>query len=159
MSSQIPLPLLLSGADISVDFDLSVIAQIAIFGLFVVVLKPILFDPVLKLFEEREKLTEGARAEARTMDARASELIAKFEAEIEKVRSEAAQERDRLRAETAKLESKMLEEAKADAARILTEGRARIAKDVGALRAELAASQPALAAQIASKMLGREVAS
>lgn len=151
--------LFLSGADVNVDFDLSFLAQIALFGLFIVVLKPILFDPVLKLFEEREKLTDGARGEARSMDGRAAELISKFEAEIEKVRHEAAQERDRLRAETAKLEAKMMEEAKADAARILTDGRTRIAKEVAALRGELEAARPALAQQIASKMLGREVSS
>lgn len=151
--------LFLSGADVNVDFDLSFLAQIALFGLFVVVLKPVLFDPVLRLFEEREKLTDGARATARTMDEKAAELIAKFESEIEKVRHEAAQERDRLRAETAKLEARMLEEAKADAARILAEGRTRIEREVSTLRAELEASRPALAGQIAAKMLGREVGS
>ena len=152
-------PLFLSSAEVNVDFDLSFLAQIALFGLFIVVLKPVLFDPVLRLFEEREKLTDGARATARTMDEKAAELIAKFESEIEKVRHEAAQERDRLCAETAKLEAKMLEEAKADAARILAEGRTRIGREVSSLRAELEASRPGLAGQIAAKMLGREVGS
>lgn len=147
----------LSGSDVNVDFDLSVLAQIALFGLFMVVLKPILFDPILKLFEEREKLTDGSRGTAREMDERAAALVAKFEAEIEKVRREATVERDRLRAETVKLEAKMLEDAKADATRILTEGRAKIEKEVASLRSELEASRPALAQQIAAKLLGREV--
>jgi F-type H+-transporting ATPase subunit b len=153
------LQLVLSGADVNVDFDLSVVAQIALFGLFIVVLKPVLFDPLLKLFEEREKLTDGSLSTARDLDAKANELLKRFDSEIESVRHEAAAERDRLRAETAKLEAKMLEEAKADAARILTEGRARIEKEVATLRAELEASRPALAEQIASKMIGREVRS
>ncbi len=148
-----------SGADVNVDFDLSFIVQIALFGLFITVLKPLLFDPILKLFEEREKLTEGARAAAREMDEKASSIVARFEAEIEQVRHEGAQERDRLRAETAKLEARMAEEAKADAARILSEGRRKIASEVSALRAELEASRPAMAQQIASKLLGREVGS
>lgn len=153
------IQLVLSGADVNVDFDLSVLAQIALFGMFIVVLKPILFDPLLKLFEEREKLTEGSMQTARDLDARANELIQKFDTEIEAVRREAAAERDRLRAETAKLETKMMEEAKADAARIMAEGRIRIGAEVAALRAELDAARPQLAEQIATKMLGREVRS
>jgi F-type H+-transporting ATPase subunit b len=156
VTSQVPF---LFAADVNVDVDLSVLAQIALFGFFIVVLKPVLFDPLLKLFEEREKLTDGARANARSMDERAAELLSKFESEIEKVRREAALERDRLRAETAKLEAKMMEEAKADAARILSTGREQIAQEVGALRSDLVASRPALAQQIASKLLGREVSS
>lgn len=159
MDTSLPLQLLLSGSDVTVDFDLSVIAQIALFGLFIVVLKPVLFDPLLKLFEEREKLTEGSIGTARDLDAQASELLAKFDSEIESVRREAAQERDRLRAETAKLEAKMMDEAKADATRILTEGRTRIESEVAALRKELEASRPAIAEQIATKLLGREVRS
>ena len=156
MTSQVPF---LFAADVNVDVDLSVLAQIALFGFFIVVLKPVLFDPLLKLFEEREKLTDGARANARSMDERAAELLSKFESEIEKVRREAALERDRLRAETAKPEAKMMEEAKADAARSLSPGREQIAQEVVALRSDLVASRPALAQQIASKLLGREVSS
>lgn len=159
VDTQLPLQLILSGSDVTVDFDLSVIAQIALFGLFIVVLKPVLFDPLLRLFEEREKLTEGSIGAARDLDAKANELLQKFDSEIEAVRREAAQERDRLRGETAKLEARMMDEAKADATRILTEGRAQIAQEVGALRRELEASRPAIAEQIASKMLGREVRS
>mgnify|MGYP001363477425 CR=1 FL=1 len=154
--SQVPF---LFAADVTVDVDLSVLAQIALFGFFIVVLKPVLFDPLLKLFEEREKLTDGARAKARAMDERAAELLSKFETEIEKVRREAALERDRLRAETAKLEAKMLEEAKADAARILSNGREQISAEVESLRRDLDSARPALAQQIASKLLGREVSS
>lgn len=151
--------LILSGADVNVDFDLSFVAQIALFGLFIVILKPILFDPLLKLFEERERLTDGARAQARSMDERAGELLTKFEGELEKVRAEAARDREQLRAETSRLEAQMMEQAKADAAKILAEGREKIATEVGALRRELEASRPALAEQIASKVLGREVVS
>jgi F-type H+-transporting ATPase subunit b len=155
-----PLHLLLaSGADVSVDFDLSFLVQAVLFGLFITLIKPILIDPLMRLFEEREYQSDGARAEARSMDERANELLTRFEGELEKVRKEAAIERDRLRAETAKLEAAMLEEAKSDAARILSEGRSQIATEVSQLRTELSAARPALAQQIASKLLGREVSS
>jgi F-type H+-transporting ATPase subunit b len=148
-----------AGADVNVDFDLSVVAQIALFALFITVLKPVLFDPLLRLFEERERRTDGARAEARKMDEKAAELLARFEAEIELVRREAAAERDKLRAETRELEARVLDEAKRDAARILKQGRERIQSEVQSLKKELDSSRPQLASEIAGKLLGREVQS
>lgn len=150
---------LLSAADVNVDFDLSFLAQVALFALFLMLIKPILFDPMMRLFEERDRRTDGARADARKMDARAAELIARYEGELESVRREAAKDRDVLRAETLKLEAQILEEAKQEAAKILDEGRARITKEVATLRTELEAARPALAEQIASRLLGREVRS
>lgn len=150
---------LFASADVLVDVDLTFLAQFVLFATFVVTLKPLLFEPLMRVFEEREKRTEGAKAEARDMDERAGELLTKYEAELEKVRRIAAAEREKLRAETARLEARIMAEARAEAARVLEEGKLRIAGEVAALRKELVAGQPALAAQIASRVLGREVAS
>jgi F-type H+-transporting ATPase subunit b len=152
-------PLLASGADVNVDFDYSFLVQLVLFGAFIVLLKPIVFDPMLRLFEERERRTEGVRKRAREMDEKAAAFFQKYEAAMETVRREAAQEREHLRAETAKLEARILDEAKVETQRILDEGNAAIATEVARLRTELEAARPALAAQIASKLLGREVQS
>lgn len=156
MNPNAPTPLLASGA-IAVDFDLTFLAQMVLFSTFIVVLKPLLFDPLLRVFEERERRTEGAKREAREMDEKAGELLAHYETELEKVRREAGLERERLRAEAAKIEAQIMAEARADAARIIEEGKEKIAAEVARMRAELAAAQPALAAEIAASMLGREV--
>lgn len=141
------------------DFDLTFLAQLLLFAAFVSLLKPLLFDPLLRVFEERERQTDGAKKLAREMDAEAGDLRKRYEAELEKVRREAGVERERLRAETAKLEAKIMAEARAETARVLDAGKARIAAEVLELRGELERTKPELAAQIASKILGREVAS
>jgi F-type H+-transporting ATPase subunit b len=146
-----------SGSAVTVDFDLTFVAQLVLFATFLVVMKPMLFDPLLRVFEEREKRTEGAKDEARAMDAEAGELAKKYEAELEKVRQAASAEREAERAKTAKIEAQMMAEARAEVAKVLDEGKARIQAEVTELRKELEASRPALAAEIASRMLGREV--
>jgi len=133
------------------------LAQFVLFGLFVSLLKPLLFDPLLRVFEERERRTEGAKAEAREMDAEAGELLQRYEAELARVRREAGIERDHLRAETAKLEAKIMAEARAETAEIIEKGKARIAAETADLRRELEAQKPELAAQIASRILSRQV--
>lgn len=147
----------LFAAAISVDFDLTFLAQFVLFATFIVVLRPLLFDPLLKVFEERERRTEGAKEDARTMDARAGELLTRYEAELEKVRREANVEREKLRNETKVQEAKIMAEARVESARILETGKARITAEVEQLRKELHEGQPQLAAEIASRVLGREV--
>jgi F-type H+-transporting ATPase subunit b len=150
------LPQLLASA-ITVDFDLTFVAQFVLFTAFVTVLKPLLFDPLLKVFEERERRTDGAKKEAREMDAEAGDLLTRYEAELEKVRAEAGREREKLRAETAQIEAKIMMEARAEAARIIETGRARVQTEVAEMRRDLGRARPELASQIASRVLGREV--
>lgn len=144
---------------IDLALDLSVLAQLALFGVFITLMKPLLFDPLLKVFEEREKRTEGAKEEARAMDAEAGELLQKYESELAKVRREAGLERERLRAETAKVEARIMEEARVETAKIIEAGNARITAEVAQLRKELEAGKPALAREIAARILEREVQS
>lgn len=154
-----PSARLFASGDIVVDFDLSFLAQCLLFTFFVVLLKPLIFDPLMKVFEEREKRTDGAKKEAQEMDKQAAELRARYEVERDKVAREAAREREELRAETARLEAQIMAEARAESARILEAGKAKIALEVDALRQELDRQTPALAAEIASRVLGREVSS
>jgi F-type H+-transporting ATPase subunit b len=51
----------------AIDFDLTFVLQMLLFAALIVVLRPLLFDPVLRVFEEREKRTDGARQSARQM--------------------------------------------------------------------------------------------
>lgn len=155
--SPIAFAKLFAAGGVNVDFDLTFLAQFVLFTMFIIVIKPLLFDPLLRVFEERERRTEGAKKQARTMDEKAGELLTRYEAELDKVRREAGQERERLRIETAKIEAQIMAEARAETARILETGKARIAAEVAELRKELEQSRPALATEIASRILGREV--
>jgi len=147
----------LFASNINVDFDATFIAQFILFTAFVLVLRPLLFDPLLKVFAERERRTQGAREKARLMDAKAGDLTQRYEAELDKVRIEANKERDRLRAEAKEIEAKIMAEARADVARILESGKTRITSEVEQMKKDLAEVQPVNAADIASRVLGREV--
>jgi F-type H+-transporting ATPase subunit b len=149
----------LFAAAIELEISAVFFAQFILFGLFISLLKPLLFDPLLRVFEERERRTEGAKAEARAMDAEAGELLQRYEAEVGKIRREAGVERERHRAETTRMEAQIMAEARAEAATILETGKAAIAAEVEGLRRELEVQKPALAAQIAARIMGREVSS
>jgi F-type H+-transporting ATPase subunit b len=145
-----------SAINLAVDF--TAFAQFGLFAVFLILIKPLLFDPLLKVYEAREKATDGAKKEAQEMDAQAGELLQKYEAELAKVRREAGLERERLRADAARMEASIMAAARAETATILEEGKARIATEVAELRRELEAGKPELAARIAGRILDREVA-
>lgn len=147
----------LFASTITVDFDATFIAQFILFTAFILVLRPLLFDPLLKVFAERERRTEGAKENARRMDAKAGELSQRYEAELDKVRVEANQERERLRREAKEIEAKIMDEARVDVARILETGKVRINAEVEQMKKDLAEAQSTHAADIASRVLGREV--
>lgn len=146
-----------AGAGISIDLDLTFTLQMLLFAALIVVLKPLLFDPVLRVFEERERRTDGAKAAAREMQRKAGELLQRYETELVKVGKAAAEERDRMRAETARLEAEILAEARTAAARVLDQGRKEIEQQVERIRFDLGRQSERLARDMAARALGREV--
>jgi len=149
-------PFLAMSSPIELDFNNIVVFQIVIFVFLIAVLKPLLFDPMLKVFGLREERTEGAKKTARELEEQAGELLTRYESELSRVSQAAAAERDRLRAETAKLEAQILHEAREAAAKIVDDGRKRIDTEVNAIRFELGKQSERLAADIATRVLGRE---
>jgi F-type H+-transporting ATPase subunit b len=147
-----------AGGGVNLDFDFTFVVQMVAFTTLVIILKPLLFDPLLKLFEERERRTEGAKLLARRMDERAGELLRRYETELETVRRAAAEEREKLRAEGQRLEAQILAEARADAAKLVERGKANLESERQRLRGELTTHASQIARDIASRVLGREVA-
>lgn len=140
-----------------IDFDLTFIIQMLFFLALVVALKPLLFDPLLKVFEAREERTEGAKDSARQMQNEAGALLERYEAELLRVNAVAAEERDKIRAETSRLESEILQEARDATAAIIEAGRRDISDQVQKIRFDLGKQSEQLGRDIASRALGRDV--
>lgn len=144
-------------AAVTVDLDKSVFFQMALFAVLIIILKPLLFEPMLRVFALREERTDGAKAEARTMQEKAADILSNYEQELAKVRLQATSERELLRKEAAELEASILAEARSSAELIVAEGRERVAQEIAAFSAELAQRESELTAQISSRVLGREL--
>lgn len=142
-------------ASVTVDFDKGVFLQMAMFAIAIALLKPLLFDPMLRLFALREERTEGARAEARHMQERAAEILRNYEVEVARVRADATLERDALRKETAHLEAKILADARTEAEQIAQSGRVQIAEEMAAFHDVLTQRTMDLSGQIVGSILGR----
>ena len=142
---------------VNVDLDLTFLMHFILFGAFVVIMKDLIFDPMIKVFERREKMTSGEIDEARKMDEEAIALKQELDAKLEEIRREAATDREQVRARVKKLENELLEDARSTMDAKLDKGMRQIREEVEAIQAELAKKRAPLAADIATRVLGREV--
>jgi len=151
------VPVLALSGGVSLDFDNTLVFQVAIFILLMFLLEPLLFAPVLRVFALREDRTEGAKAQARELDEQATELYVRYQRELERVNRVAAEERDRVRAETTKLEAEILAEARLGAGRIIDEGRRQITAEKSRVQFEVGRESERIANELAERVLGRGV--
>jgi len=146
-----------AGGGVVVDLDITFVGQIVLFLLLFVALRPLLFEPMLKLFEEREKRIEGAKLQARKMDEASAGALSKYEAEMQKARAAGNAERDKLRVKAAKEEADILGEVRKATTATLDEGRKRLMNEASDVRKILKAESSALGRQLAGRVLGHEV--
>jgi len=140
-----------------IDLDGTIWIQLGLFAVAFLVFRPLIFRPMVALFEAREKAIEGSKLEALRLQDEASAESEEFDVEMRRLRLQAGEERDRLRAEGKRLERTVLDRVREETDKQLTEADAKLKTEAAKLRAEIDQSVPALARQIASKMLSREV--
>jgi F-type H+-transporting ATPase subunit b len=153
-----PGPLLASGP-VNLDLDPTLFMHMILFTAFAVLMKDLVFDPLMRVFEERERRTAGAIEQARKMDEEAITLKQEYETRLEAIRREAATDREQQRARVKKIENELLEEARGAMATRLAAGMEGLRAEVDAIRTDLGRKRAPLAAEIATKVLGRAVRS
>lgn len=140
-----------------IDLDGTIWIQLGLFAIAFFIFRPLIFRPMVALFEARENAIEGAKLEALRLQDEAAAEGEEFDEEMRRLRLQAGEERDRLRAEGKRLESAVLDRVREETERQLASAEEKLEREQAKLRQELSQSVPALAKQIASKMLSREV--
>jgi F-type H+-transporting ATPase subunit b len=148
---------LVRAGGVNLDFDATLLVQVVFIIVLWAVLKPMLFDPLLKLFEEREKRIEGAIKKARRIDEQSAEAKAQYDDAMTKARAEGSAERETVRGEGLRKESEILAGVRAEVQKGLDTARQQTQKEVDATRSELAPHTTTLARHVAGRVLGREV--
>ena len=140
-----------------IDLDGTIWIQLGLFAVAFFVFRPLIFRPMVALFEARENAIEGSKLEALRLQDEASAESEEFDTEMRRLRLQAGEERDRLRTEGKRLERTLLDRVRQETDKQLAEADAQLKREAAKLRAEIEVSVPTLARQIASKMLSREV--
>ena len=140
-----------------IDLDGTIWIQLVLFGIAFFLLRPLVFRPMIALFEARENAIEGSKLEALRLQDEAAAESEEFDEEMRRLRLQAGEERDRLRAEGKRLERTVLDRVREETDKQLADADKQLATEAAKLRADIDATVPALATQIATKLLNREV--
>ena len=141
-----------------ISLDISILYQVILFVLLWLILNKVLFQPYLRLLDERERRTSGAQHDSDDLEQEAARLRAEYDDKIKSAQSAAYADRERLLQAARAEREKILGDARQNATETLERARGEIAAAVAAER-NLAASEAAsIGATIASKVLGRNVA-
>lgn len=140
-----------------INIDSTLFINMGLWLLLFLLLRGLLWQPMIRLIAAREEGMEGARAQARRLQAEARKKKAEYEAALKQARIAAAAERDRLRTEALRKESEIIAQARAAMNAAVEAQRAELRRQREILRAEVQAAVPALAKEIVTKVLGREV--
>jgi F-type H+-transporting ATPase subunit b len=142
-----------------INVDVTLLINIGLWILLFIVLRPLLWDPMIKLISAREAGMGGSRDKARELEADAKLKKAEYEAAMKRARATASDAREKLRNDAKKKESEIVAQARQQTQAALESQRAQLASQRGQLTTEMNALVPQLASDIASKVLGREVRS
>jgi F-type H+-transporting ATPase subunit b len=141
-----------------ISLDISILYQVILFVILWLILNKVLFQPYLKLLDERESKTTGAQHDSAELEHEGARLRAQYEEKIGQAQSVAAVERERILQGAREEREKILAKARQEAGQTLSLRRQEIATALEAERRLAAAEAATIAAEIASKVLGRRVA-
>src|SRR6516225_405019 len=103
-----------------IDMDGTILVQLGFFLLLWIVLWKFLFQPFLKVRDDRAQGIEGSRKKAAEMEAEAREAVKRYDEAFNRAKLRGADERQKLRSEAAAHERQVLGAAREESQRSLT---------------------------------------
>lgn len=140
-----------------INIDISLFLQIILFLVFWAILRRVLFAPMARLMEERDRRTEGVQHEASAMREEGNQLQAEYEAAIANARAEGETIKGQIRAEAGKARDLIIAQGQEAALETTRKKRAEIRRDLEEARKTITQQAESLAYDMAEKILGRKV--
>jgi F-type H+-transporting ATPase subunit b len=140
-----------------VDIDGTLFIQLGIFLFMLVVLRTLLFKPVIRLIEARHEATVGTMKTAADLQKEAAALTADVTAKLLKVRAEASADRTATVDRAKRTEREIVTAAKEKTHGVMTQMRAQAATEMKETQNKLEQETRTMAALLAEKVLDRQL--
>ena len=137
------------------ELNATLLLQLAIFLGLLAWLSNVLFAPMSKVFDERERRIDGAADEALALRAGADEKAHLIEQKLAEAQNGARDALNQLREEGLKRQRELVEGARLKSQARLDEARGALAEKAESARADLEKDAEKIAAEIVEKVLGR----
>ena len=136
-----------------INIDFSAIVTILYLIILYIFMSRFFFGPIVRVLNERHRLTEGRLDEAHKRMAQAEQKAAEYENALKAARAEAYRRQETVREKALTEKAEVVTKARIEAEKAVQEGRSRIAAEAGAAREKLAVEVDALAERLATSIL------
>src|SRR6266852_339502 len=135
------------------ELFLQAVPTVLIILAFYVMLRALLFKPLLKVMAERDARTAGARKAAQAAETAAAEKVKQYQEALKRARAQLYSEQEAARRNLLDERAAVLKEARGKAAAEVAAGKERVAKELAAARRGIEGAVGQLAAEIARRVL------
>ena len=143
----------MEGSIVAIDWTL--IVQAVNFLIFMVLINKFLFQPLLRLMEEREKELDGIYNEAEALKVKAEQLLKEVEETLAKAKEEAKKIIDAAVKEAREEKERIISQAQEEASVKVEKAKEEIWQAFESEKAKLEAEAEKLAEEIIRKILGK----
>ena len=140
-----------------VELNYTVWIQMANFLLLILILNFLLYKPVLKIIEKRNKQIEESKEEVRSLDETIDRKSAEYEEKIRQARAEAAVQRNGIKEEGTEQGKEILGKVRDEISKTMEGFKAAMQKEADEARETLRDQTRTIAGDISEKVLGRGV--
>lgn len=135
----------------------TVLIHLVFFLAMLVILNELLFKPLLRVMDEREKRVEGNRQIALKAGSESDHLKKDYTSQLDAAKKDSVKERDEIRKLAEAEEDKIIKAAREKAGDMIGTLRESIAAEFDQAQATLRADSETLGKEIAKRILGRAV--
>ena len=141
-----------------IELNWSIFVQMFNFLLLMFVLNKILYKPILKILEEREKKISEGQQEVKDLAAQGNKLVATYNEKLQAAKVEAMASKANARKQAVEQVNAVIQDARGKAEQEILQVRQRVASEIETAKKQLEPELASMAATIAEQVLGRKVA-
>ncbi len=140
-----------------VSIDSTMWFQMANFLILMFVLNVVLFKPILRVLERREKHFQGLDEEVKSLDQSVEEKMANYEEKLRQARLEAMNEKNEIQQKASGEGKSKMDEARNEILQIFDDFKQKIDKEMSSARKILKTQAEKISVEISEKVLGRSI--
>lgn len=140
-----------------IEVDKTLLIQVVNFLVLMFVLNIILYKPIMKIMDSRQKRIDDANEEVRELDETVQRKVADYEERLRRARAEAMEQREAIKNEGTEKATEIIGQARAEVGEMIQGFKARVAAEKEEARQALRRQTRHLALEISEKVLGRSI--
>lgn len=141
-----------------IELNFTLLIQVFNFLLLVFLLNVVLYKPILKVLDERDRRINGQQAEAKKLQEETQALLAEYNRKLHEAKIDAMNAKNAARSEASEEAGRIIEEARKKADEIVSQVQREIRAGIEQAMKDLEPDVSSMAATMAERILGRKVA-